>query len=107
MTKIMCPTCHKHRAIMHHTYGPTACKWCIKRSEENPIIGGGYSSKRDDIVAIVKDQAGQSFGYTTSGTLVPEKHTRYDTKKDKHGWFATDRKVKGYQQGYKPKDWQK
>ena len=32
MSKIMCPTCHKHLARMNPLYGPTACKWCLKKS---------------------------------------------------------------------------
>jgi len=42
MSKLMCPTCHKHWAIINKTYGPTACKWCLKKSA-NEVRENGSS----------------------------------------------------------------
>lgn len=65
--------------------------------------GGGVMVKRyPDVKAFGVNEKGQQIAVTTKGKVVDPSTTRYDLKRDPHGWKATGKKVSKIDQYGRP-----
>jgi hypothetical protein len=101
--RTICPTCaYTYEDDYVDKFTTTKCPNCLRifGIDENgkPIRNKPFYKRFKDVVGFGKDpQTGLEVGVTTGGKRVSLDETRYDFKKDPHGWQATGKKVKGKQ----------
>jgi protein-arginine kinase activator protein McsA len=100
--RIICPKCqYTYEDSYEGKFTTTKCPDCYTifgiDERGKPTTSNVFYKKFADITGIGKDERGQEVAITTKGKRVSLEDTRYDTRKDPHGWRATGKKVKGYE----------
>lgn|SRR5574343_382880 len=102
--RIVCPKCkYTYEDSYEGKFTTTKCPDCmtvfgIDKNGKPSRAGGIFYKRYADVQAFGTDKlTGQPVAIDTKGRRIDPADTRYDLKRDPHGWQKTGKKVKGYE----------